>query len=114
MNDFNHPTNHLINLITNHLKGMGFTNVQFVERWDNDGVLLVTCDQSTKKIVHERVCGDKWANIRYGWHLTMSGSDNPGFDSGVDFSWQEQDPTKDKITTIQSWNHLTEVINTHK
>ena len=113
MSDFNHPTQTLINLITNFLTNLGHTNIQSTERWEGDGVYHVWSDQSTKEVCNERVYKDKWADIRYGWTLDVSGNDNSCFDAGISFSYSPKNHNEEEYIVIESWDHLKQVIATH-
>lgn len=113
MSEFNHTTQHLIQLIINHLTTLGHTNIQSTERWEGDGVYHVWSDQSTKESETKEVIPGKTATIRYGWTLDVSGNDNPYFDAGISFSYVPKNPKEEEYVVIESFSHLTQLINTH-
>jgi len=101
MSDFDHPTHRLVQLIAEHLAGMGQTNVRTTERWEGDGVHHVWSDQATHAT--ENVQG---MSVRYGWTLDVCGNDNPRFSAGVDFSYVSQE----RLVPVASWSDLDRLI----
>lgn len=76
-----------------------FTGVESAERWENDGVHQIWCDQG------------KGVKPHTGWSLEVCGSDNEFFSSQVDFTMAGEE--NDEVVVASSWTELLELITNY-
>lgn len=112
----NVSTQTLIQLTIQHLSNLGHTNVQSTQRWEGDGVFHVWSDQSSHawETIPHNINGEiKEIEVRYGWTLDLCGNDNEFYPCGIAFSYVPKRPQEENYVEVESWDHLTQLINSH-
>ena len=98
--DTNLPTITLLSNLSNFLTSLGFKKVSIKERWESDGVYVVSTELTRK------------VSPGCGWYLVVTGNDNEWIDDpGVDFIHASDKGEKSHTTyAVASYDQLKELL----